>query len=302
MDRARTVFKQLWATSFKKRRGVMRVLIIQENGRHEANRNYRECFCLQRGFKFHGVQADVWGLDHQNYDQVPVWDDYDLIINLENYDQTGWVPDLAEFRAKKFLWSIDAHVKGIRSYTQTATSGKYDLILQATPEFLNDNSVWFPNCYDDDLIKPLEIEKEHDIGFCGNVNNRGHLIDSIDRQFGIRKDIFVLGDSMVRSINSYKIHFNANISIDINYRNFETIGCGTCLLTSYNPHYDRLGLVDNVNCLIYSTVNEMLEKIEIALKDNDFRKNMEASALELAKCHTYKKRAKQILDIMENYK
>ena len=278
---------------------IMKTIIIQEHSRHKENIEYRECMSLKRAFEFHGHEASVWGLGHSNYQDVPDWNSYDLIINIENYDETGWVPDLSSVKTTKFIWAIDAHCKGLNSYLHTFNCGKYDLILQSTPEFLNDNSVWFPNCYDDDLIKPLEVEKEHDIGFCGTVNNRGHLIDSIDRQFGIRKDIFVLGDSMVRSINSYKIHFNANISIDINYRNFETIGCGTCLLTSYNRHYETLGLRDKVNCLIYSTENEMLEKIETALNEDDFRKNLEISALELAKYHTYKNRIKIIEEILK---
>lgn len=254
---------------------------------------------LKRAFEFHGHEASVWGLGHNNYQDTPDWNSYDLIINIENYDETGWVPDLSSVKTTKFIWAIDAHCKGLNSYLETFTNGKYDLILQSTPEFLNDNSLWFPNCYDDDIIKPLSLEKEYNVGFCGNINNRGYLIDSIDRQFGIRKDIFVLGDNMVRSINSYKIHFNANISIDINYRNFETIGCGTCLLTSYNRHYETLGLRDKVNCLIYSTENEMLEKIETALNEDDFRKNLEISALELAKYHTYKNRIKIIEEILK---
>jgi hypothetical protein len=28
----------------------MKILLIQENGRHNENRHFRECFCLQRGF------------------------------------------------------------------------------------------------------------------------------------------------------------------------------------------------------------------------------------------------------------
>ena len=277
----------------------MKTIIIQEHSRHKENVEYRECMSLKRAFEFHGHEASVWGLGHNNYQDTPDWNSYDLIINIENYDETGWVPDLNSVKTTKFIWAIDAHCKGLNSYLETFTNGKYDLILQSTPEFLTDNSVWFPNCYDDDMIKPLSVEKEYNVGFCGNINNRGYLIDSIDKQFGIRKDIFVLGDSMVRSINSYRIHFNANISIDINYRNFETIGCGTCLLTSYNRHYEMLGLRDKVNCLIYSTENEMLEKIETALNEDDFRKSLEISALELAKYHTYKNRIKIIEEILK---
>ena len=29
--------------------------------------------------------------------------------NIENYDETGWVPNLKDVKTTKFLWSIDAH-------------------------------------------------------------------------------------------------------------------------------------------------------------------------------------------------
>ena len=71
----------------------MKILIIQENGRHEENRHLRECFSMQRAFQFHDVDCDVWGLGHDSPE--PDFESYDLIINLENYDETGWVPDLS---------------------------------------------------------------------------------------------------------------------------------------------------------------------------------------------------------------
>jgi spore maturation protein CgeB len=209
-------------------------------------------------------------------------------LNIENYDETGWVPNLADIKTKKFLWSIDAHVKGLQPYLETYTKGKYDLILQSTPEFIVDErSVWFPNAYDDDLINQLKIEKNIDIGFCGNINNRGGLLQLIPN---IKLDTMVIGDDMVKAINSYKIHFNANISIDINYRNFETIGCGTCLLTSYNKHLSTLGFIDGENCLIYSNLDELFEKMKYTLENNELRAKIEMAAIELAKLHTYKNR------------
>ena len=63
----------------------MNILIIQENGRHKENRLFRECFCLQRAFKNQGYNAAVWGLGHENYNDVIDYESYDLIINLENY-------------------------------------------------------------------------------------------------------------------------------------------------------------------------------------------------------------------------
>tara|TARA_Y100001973_G_scaffold101841_1_gene165715 strand:+ start:827 stop:1693 length:867 start_codon:yes stop_codon:yes gene_type:complete len=277
----------------------MKVLLIQENGRHEQNRIYRECFCLQRAFEHHEYKADVWGLGHDGYLPYiqPDYESYDLIINLENYDQTGWVPNLATVQTKKFLWSIDAHVKGIESYLKTANEGNYDLILQATPEFCNAQSVWFPNCYDDEVIKPLNLEKVYDVGFCGNIVNRAQLISIVANSFNFKLDEFVIGNDMVKAINLYKVHWNANISIDINYRNFETIGCGTCLLTSYNEHIDSLGFKDGENCLIYSNLEQMVDKTKDILNNEEKRKSIEQQGLKLAKQHTYKQRIKKILKL-----
>ena len=275
----------------------MRVLLIQESGRHEENRLFREALSMQRAFKKHGVNASVWGLNHANYDQVPDFESYDLIINLENYDETGWVPSLSKVQTKKFLWSIDAHVKGIQPYLKTAQEGNYDLILQATPDFVGDGSVWFPSCYDDVLISPLSYDPTYDIGFCGNINNRGNLIDVLRNTFGeFKLDEFVIGDAMVRAINSYRVHYNANISLDINYRNFETLGCGTCLLTSHNPHYGSLGLEDGVNCLVYNSAEEMLDKASWAIDNDKQRKEIAQNGLKLAKDHTYDNRVGHILN------
>jgi hypothetical protein len=273
----------------------MKILIIQENGRHEANRLYRECFCLQRSFARKDISSTVWGLGHSNYEIEPDWNSYDIIINLENYDTENWVPNLSSVKSYKILWSIDAHVRGINTYLETASYGSYDLILQATPEFLTNNSIWFPNCYDDKLIRNLHQVKKHNIGFCGNINNRGGLIKKIMSKFTIKIDEFVIGEKMVDAINSYGIHFNANISIDINYRNFETIGCGTCLLTSYNKHYGELGFVDGYNCIMYSNENELLDKITFGVSNLDYIENIASNGYELAKNHTYDSRVSQLL-------
>lgn len=277
----------------------MNFLLIQEAGRHKENSLFRECLSLRRALQFHNHKADVWGLGHINYKDTPNWNEYDVIINLENYDETNWVPDLSQIKTKKFLWCIDAHCKGIESYMKVFYHGEYDLILQATPEFMNAQSVWFPNAYDDDLIRPIKTTKEYDVGFCGNINNRAKLIDIMTSRFNFKLDQGVIGQSMVNAINSYKIHFNANISIDINYRNFETIGCGVCLLTSYNKHYDKLGFIDGVNCLIYSTMQEMIDKTQMAIDNVEMRSIIEKNSIELAKNHTYKQRVKILEHLLQ---
>jgi spore maturation protein CgeB len=274
----------------------MNFLLIQENGRHAANRNFRECFSLQRSLKALKQNCDVWGLGHSNYEQYPDFSNYDVIVNLENYDEDGWVPDLSEVSCKKYLWSIDAHVRGLAPYKKEFRRGNYTKILQSTLQLVDEDSVWFPNAYDDTLIKPLDVDKVYDVGFCGNVNNREFLLSELSTNFNLKKDIFVIGDEMVRAINSYKVHFNCNIGIDINYRSFETIGCKTALVTNYNQAYEELGFVHGTNCMMYNTVSELRDSINTLLEDNTLLQKVTCGGYELAKQHTYLKRAQQFLE------
>jgi len=275
----------------------MNVLLIQENGRHDANRNYRECFCLQRSFTKLGHDCDVWGLGHENFESTPNWESYDWIINLENYDELGWVPSLSNVsNPKKFLWSIDAHCRGEHIYENTFRTGKYDILLHSTKDFVTkDYHRWFPNAFDDSLVKPLNIQQKYELGFCGNYVNRRPILEWLERNHGLHLDIFVIGDDMVKSINSYKCHFNLNIANDINYRSFETLGCGTLLLTNYNPQYDELGFVDGENCLMYKTQEELEEKIRFVKTNNV--EEIAKKGFDLSSQHTYNSRVQELLGL-----
>jgi len=276
----------------------MRVIVIQEAGRHLENRNFRESLSLQRAFIHNGHYCDVWGLGHSNYIEIPDWDSYDVVMNIENYDSIGWVPDLSKFRNPfKILWSIDAHCRGEEIYEKTFSLGNYDILLHSTKDFVKkDYHLWFPNCFDDDLIKKNSVDKKHFIGFCGNYVNRKDLLDIMASEFGMRNDIFIIGESMVKSINEYTIHFNKNMSNDINYRNFETIGTGTVLLTSNNSNYDLLGFIHNKNCLIYNDINDIRNIINNIKERPDELKRIGDAGYELSKSHTYKIRVKELIN------
>ena len=57
---------------------MLKILLIQENGRHNENRHFRECFCLRRGFEKLGHHAVVWGLGHDNYNSIINFEDFDF--------------------------------------------------------------------------------------------------------------------------------------------------------------------------------------------------------------------------------
>lgn len=278
----------------------MNILIIQENGRHEANRDFRECFCIKRAFEANNQKATIWGLGHPNFNEKIDYNSFDLIINLENYDDTEWVPDLSKTtKPIKFLWSIDAHVKGIDIYKKEFYKNKHHKILQSTLDFVQHvpQSVWMPNCFDDSIIKPLKISKNIDIGFCGNfaTNERKRLLDFLTETIKLKQDIFIIGQKMVEAVNSYKIHFNINISNDINYRSFETIGCRTVLCTNYNHQYEKLGFKDMVNCILYKNTKDIIDKTNHLLTNPFLLNQIATSGHELSAKHTYSERVKNIL-------
>lgn len=278
----------------------MNFLVIQENGRHDENRNFRECFCLQRALIANEQKCTVWGLNHTNWNDQIDFNEYNVIINLENYDETGWVPNLAESKAYKMIWCIDAHCRGMTPYLKTYTEGKYNVILQATKDFLDVNSVWFPNCFDDTLIEPRYVIKRADVGFCGNILNREDALNILMTHFDFMGDIFVIGNDMVNAINSYKIHFNMNIANDINYRSFETIGCRIPLITNYNPQYEELGFKDSINCFMYKNANELVSKIKEGLANKLLLNTIAENGYELSKKHTYNQRVKHLLKFLAN--
>lgn len=283
----------------------MQCLIIQEAGEHPENAQFRESLSLQRALNSFGeFDVDVWGKGYQNFNRTPDFDLYDLIVNLENY-HLDWIPFLREVnKPVKFLWSIDAHVRGIQPYIETFQEENYDLILQATEDFVQDeNSVWFPNCYDDSLIIPyVGTNQPTDIGFCGSRLNRGELLDFLTQEVGLKQDIWVLGHDMVKTIKSYWIHFNQNIGNDINYRSFETLGCGTVLLTNWNLQYHKLGFVDEYNCLMYKNRLDLLNKINKYYGKYNELDKIRKRGISLGKNHTYYERAKKLIELYHVYK
>lgn len=277
----------------------MKFLVIQENGRHQKNRNFRECYCLQRSLIKSGNQCDIWGLGHSNFNIIPQFDSYDVIVDLENSYRGNWIPDLSLVKAYKILWSIDSHCMGLEHYKYRFYKNKCQLLLQATNEFVRcKNDIWFPNCFDHTLIYPKDVIKKIDVGFCGNIVNRASYLELLKNNFSFKADIFVIGEDMVDAINSYRIHFNKNIDIDINYRNFETIGCKIPLVTSYNHNYSILGIEDGKNCMIYKDNNELIYKIKVILSNESLLNNIANNGYELSKNHTYDARVNYLMDIL----
>jgi len=252
---------------------------------------------LQKGLIQIGHECDVWGRNHPNCDltKFPDFDSYDLIVDLwEIYHDHL---DLSFVKTKKLLWSCDAHVQGEKYYTDLMEKGKYDAILSNAKGLFKDvPSFWFKPWIDTDFIKKKELDKTNFIGFCGNRNpERNEFIDRLSDVYGLKQDIFVIGDDMVNAINSYKIHFNKNLGDPhgFSYRVAETLACGTLLLTNESYMHEDLGLVNRKNCLIYKTFDDIIEQLEW-VKEDDRVETLSKNGYELREQFSIENRAREL--------
>ena len=283
----------------------MKVLIIQENGHHDANRNYRECFSLQRAFISLGHDCSVWGLLHPNYDDIPDFNSYDIIMDIEN-NNTEWIPyELIGETTKpiKYLWAIDAHLIPPDKFEQRYKMGNFHKLLHSTIDYVNDpHHFWFPNAYDHHMISKGTTEKKSFMGYCGSLGSpeRTDLVNYISDEFQAKIDINVLGTDMVKAIQSYVIHFNKNIKNDLNYRNFETIGCGTVLLSDKNKQHEMLGFVDGENCILYESKEDLKYKTSYYANNVEKLREIAEKGYQLSKQHTYVNRVQKLLGLTED--
>ena len=262
---------------------------------------YTNAKAIQRSLIHLNHECELWGIDYPNFNEELDYEKYDVILLIENYG-TGWYPDLSKTKKPyKMLWAIDTHQIGMAPFLAEFNRSKYHKICQASRAFLRDGDLWFPCSFDNTNILPMkEVAKEYEFGFCGTPLNRAPFFKQIEqRGIPLKMDVGQFGLNNVRAINSYKVHINKNLSVDINIRNFETIGCKTMLMTNYSPDYEILGFKEGVNYMSYQSLDELVDKCKFCM-DNPGTVNIIAErGYELSKKHSFHQRMKHLLKFLE---
>lgn len=282
-------------------------ILFLDSGKHTAPSEFTESFAMQRAFKKLGVESVIWGpaFDNYNVDFSELEKEADYIFLIENYN-FDWLPktEIKNSKKTKIFWSIDSHYV-LERQKNICRELNIDILLNATEEYLPcfedivDEMYWFPNAYPDDIIFPMGVEKKFDIGFCGSIAGRGDYFDRL-KKYNIRIDTNVFAEEMVRAVNSYRIHFNQNVANDINFRTFETPGCGTFLLTNHHPNIGRLFEVGK-EIVTYNSFDELENKIRYYIDHHDEREKIAKNGFErVKKDHTYFARCKELLKLLKN--
>lgn len=264
----------------------MRWLIIQSDGAHRgqdgwtANHMMRECRALHHALNEIGEEADMWGKRHDNFGTTPDFNGYDAIILIENYEWE-WLPDFDKInKPVKLQWIIDLHCQGHGPYDRW--SDKMDIILHSTRSLMPDykrrhpgqKHVWFPNATDTRYfdIERHPTSRQYDLSFIGTrLPQRATMMDRLAREAGCRL-VFATGIDYLDELRRTRISANIPIGCDINYRNWESMGMGCCLLTREVEDMQRLGFYHLKNCLLYNTVEEAVQLAKTALAEGTWER------------------------------
>lgn len=294
----------LWYFCFKED-AKLRWLIIQSDGFHKGQDGWtpnwylRECYSLKNALERNGIECDIWGYGHDNFSLIPDFSRYDIIFCIENYD-FSWIPKLSHVNCTKIYWAIDLHCQSLSTYIDATRD--YDIVLHSTKKLIPlleekcscKKHIYFPNGFDDRYFTNYNQCKNKDFVFVGSKNpSRKEFVEKLEKDCALQY-YFATGQDMIDIISSSKISFNHSISCDVNYRNFETIGLGCCLLTNKLDELESLGFNDGENCIFYSSYEEAVKKQRRALEDGSW-KEIGERAFVFAQNHTYFSRIKDLL-------
>jgi hypothetical protein len=288
----------------------MKWLVIQSDGQHKGqdgwspNWHLRECYVIQDALLRLHEHADIWGLRHTNYEPLPDFNRYDGVFTIENYE-LDWLPDLSgAYRCLRVYWLIDAHWQPISAFERVIPC--YDIVLHSTRRFVEvyaarfpkQKHIYFPNGVDDRYFEAeLHHHRPHTVPLIfigGKAEPRAAAINQMIEQAGLRYAYGITGQDYIQAVLNAKIHFNKGLNGDINYRNWETVGLGTCLLTEYDPEMEALGFRHDVNCLFYRNVDEAVQLAKTYLANGEWERVAKGGAI-FAKEHSYKQRVSKML-------
>lgn len=290
----------------------MKWLVIQSDGQHKGqpgdpwkpNWYLRECYAIAHALECYGDRTTIWGLRHKNYNDMPDLYDFDGIFTCENYE-FDWLPSVNElYRAMRVFWVIDAHWQPLNAYAE-AIKG-YDIVLHSTKKFIkpyeqlypNQRHLYFPNGVDSryyDQLRYPPRERTVPLIFIGGKSApRAAAIDRMVSEAGLDYRYGVTGTDYVDAVRSARMQFNKGLNGDINYRNWETLGLGTCLLTEYDSEMEALGFKHDVNCLFYHTVDEAIALAKEYLANGKW-KTIADNGYQFSRNNTYTNRIKRLI-------
>lgn len=147
---------------------------------------------------------------------------------------------------------------------------------------------YVPKSYDNAFLSDMGLKRDISYAFIGSAKSkiyklRNQYIRDFDKRLGIRIFTTNCKEEYREKLNRIRFFISADVGMnEYMAKNFEAMGCG-CLLVSYRQGEEQyLGLRDMENVLLYSSIDEAIEKIRATEAEQERFENIRHAGLELA--------------------
>jgi len=158
---------------------------------------------------------------------------------------------------------------------------------------------WMPYACDEQYFRDLNLPRDYDIGFVGqlfNYQGRKQKIDALRQRYVLNDERYYLQSEISEVYSRSKIVVNVAIGDDLNFRVFEGMATGAMVLTKRLETGQEELFEEGVHFTAFDEQDELLEKAEYYLTHDDERiKIAKAGYDEFLANHTLSKRISWML-------
>ena len=199
---------------------------------------------------------------------------FDLVVFSKCNGISNEVFKRAKSVTKTCLWfmdpliSYDEEMMSKTSLVSYFCCDKINVLHKALE--LNKNSFHVCEGYDEQVDKPHDIKKQHDVSFIGNLyGDRGELISKINNDVTIFTSAY--GSDHAKAVSSSRINLNFCTDAGASDRVYKIMAAGGFLLSNdWEGRKDHF--TNGRDCVIFKDHNDLNEKISYYLKNPEMVK------------------------------
>ncbi len=270
---------------------------------------------------FHQALADLgWQIHFFDFKQVTVFTWEDLVR------MAGYEPDVVVVADKSFppfllgmekfpcftiFYAIDTHIHSWHPYYAQGFDACLVSLKDHIPLFQGKRLPaahvrWTPAfAKDSDAPRP-DLSPQWDCLFVGTVNaettpKRKIFLDTLEKTMGRTQ---CMQGNYAELFPQGRVILNYCELGDLNFRVFEALACGACLVTPHIEHgFNELFThAKDLYCYNFDDVDDAREKILYLLERDDLRKELQEQGLaSVDKAHRAKHRAQSLSDFLESF-
>ena len=233
-----------------------------------------------------------WEICIHNFEHTAVWGWEDIVatagwepdvVVVADKSRTPFVLGMESFPCLTVFYCVDSHIHSWYPYYAQA----FDVCLMSLKDHmpliqgkrLAADCIWWSPAFAKAYDVPVEAEQEWDVLFVGTVSDRTPQRKIFLEALGKRVNLRVTQGLYRELYPQAKIVLNYSEHGDLNFRVFETLGCGKVLLTPRVGHGLADLFTEGKDCAMYEEDNleEAVVQIQALLADEPLRKKMAES-------------------------